>query len=439
MVIGEWRLVRFHSPITSHYSHFRLAPEVPNRYKSIGVGYPSGNPHALANPSQSRRSAHSGGESNIQSQRSRASSGFSRRVAHGQHGDGARAIRARRFRSERERHGSRGRRPIGRQDSSRRRFYHVRQRRSAVTRNRIARLNPNGTLDTAFNPNANGTVRAIAVQADGKILVGRLFQRSEQHWRAGAQPHRPARSHHRPGWIRSTRTRTFWSFPSPCRRTARFWPAAISPPWADNRAITLPGSSTTGLADFVQPERERYCLCHRGADGRQDSGRRRFQRSEQHRRTNAQSHRPARSRHRLGGFVRPERELFVVSIAVQADGKILAGGYFNGANSIGGQARNRIARLDPTTGLADSFDPNANDNVRSMRCSRTARFWSGGAFSGTKHRRSGARFMARLDAATGLADSLDPKAGSRFHRGAGGWQDPGRRRFHHAHAEWGPA
>ena len=44
-------------------------------------------------------------------------------------------------------------------------------------------------------------------------------------------------------------------------------------------------------------------------------------------------------------------------IAVQADGKILAVGVFS---SIGGQTRNRIARLDATTGLADSFDPNAD-------------------------------------------------------------------------------
>src|SRR2546430_2444793 len=46
---------------------------------------------------------------------------------------------------------------------------------AAVTRNRIARLNPDGTLDAAFNPNANSIVRAIAVQADGKILVGGNF------------------------------------------------------------------------------------------------------------------------------------------------------------------------------------------------------------------------------------------------------------------------
>src|SRR5207244_2226379 len=45
----------------------------------------------------------------------------------------------------------------------------------SVTRNRIARLNPDGTLDTAFNPNANGGVYTIAVQADGKILAGGAF------------------------------------------------------------------------------------------------------------------------------------------------------------------------------------------------------------------------------------------------------------------------
>lgn len=46
-----------------------------------------------------------------------------------------------------------------------------------VTRNRIARLNADGTLDTTFNPNANGFVRSIAVQEDGKIVIGGLFTR----------------------------------------------------------------------------------------------------------------------------------------------------------------------------------------------------------------------------------------------------------------------
>ncbi len=60
---------------------------------------------------------------------------------------------------------------------------------------------------------------------------------------------------------------------------------------------------------------------------------------------------------------------------MQADGKILAGGHFT---SIGGQTRNRIARLDPTTGLADSFDPNANGGVYAIAVQADGKILAGG-------------------------------------------------------------
>src|SRR5688572_27211196 len=44
-----------------------------------------------------------------------------------------------------------------------------------VTRHRLARLDPDGSVDTSFNPGANGIVAALALQPDGKILVGGLF------------------------------------------------------------------------------------------------------------------------------------------------------------------------------------------------------------------------------------------------------------------------
>jgi uncharacterized delta-60 repeat protein len=44
-----------------------------------------------------------------------------------------------------------------------------------VTRNRITRLNADGSLDTTFNPGANDTVSSLAVQPDGKIVVGGRF------------------------------------------------------------------------------------------------------------------------------------------------------------------------------------------------------------------------------------------------------------------------
>jgi Putative Ig domain. len=43
------------------------------------------------------------------------------------------------------------------------------------TRNRLARLNADGSLDSAFNPNFNNSVNAVAIQRDGKILVGGTF------------------------------------------------------------------------------------------------------------------------------------------------------------------------------------------------------------------------------------------------------------------------
>lgn len=46
---------------------------------------------------------------------------------------------------------------------------------SATPRLQIARVNSMGDLDTAFDPAADGGVHSIAVQADGKILVGGLF------------------------------------------------------------------------------------------------------------------------------------------------------------------------------------------------------------------------------------------------------------------------
>ncbi|MFZ1220180.1 MAG: delta-60 repeat domain-containing protein, partial [Chthoniobacterales bacterium] len=175
---------------------------------------------------------------------------------------------------------------------------------AAVPRNRIARLNPDGTLDAAFNPNANGWVRAIALQADGRILVGGAFTQ------IGGRPR---------------------------KNIARLDP-------------------TTGEADSFDPN----------------------------------------------------SNWEVMSLAVQADGKILVGGNFWGPNSIGGQSRNRIARLDPTTGLADSFDPNADVTVVSFATQRDGKILVGGAFNGVGGQPR--RGIARLDPTTGLADSFNANA-----------------------------
>jgi hypothetical protein len=44
-----------------------------------------------------------------------------------------------------------------------------------VTRNRAARLYPNGALDTDFNPNANNSVDGAVIQGDGGIVLTGKF------------------------------------------------------------------------------------------------------------------------------------------------------------------------------------------------------------------------------------------------------------------------
>ncbi len=46
---------------------------------------------------------------------------------------------------------------------------------NSTARNRIARLNQDGTVDTTFNPNANDQIYQILVQPNGQILIGGAF------------------------------------------------------------------------------------------------------------------------------------------------------------------------------------------------------------------------------------------------------------------------
>ncbi len=57
---------------------------------------------------------------------------------------------------------------------------------SRTTRNRIARVNADGTLDASFDPNANSPVFSVAVQADGKVLLGGVFKRLQPNGAASS-------------------------------------------------------------------------------------------------------------------------------------------------------------------------------------------------------------------------------------------------------------
>src|SRR5437762_1268800 len=94
----------------------------------------------------------------------------------------------------------------------------------------------------------------------------------------------------------------------------------------------------------------------------------------------------------------PNANSTVYSIAVQADGSIVAACAFFGVNGVGGHTRNRIARLNPDGTLDSAFDPNANSNVYSIAVQADGRILAGGNFTNIGGQTR--NFFARLDATT---------------------------------------
>lgn len=76
--------------------------------------------------------------------------------------------------------------------------------------------------------------------------------------------------------------------------------------------------------------------------------------------------------------------------------------------AVGEVTRNRLARLDPATGQADSFDPNASSIVRAIAIQGDGKILVGGDF--TKVGDETRNFIARLDGTSGNLDSFNANA-----------------------------
>jgi uncharacterized delta-60 repeat protein len=195
-----------------------------------------------------------------------------------------------------------------------------------VTRNRIARLNANGTLDAGFNPNVDEQVTAIVVQADGRILIGGFFTTV-----GGVTRNRIARIDAN-GTLDNDFNPDLDGFVQ-C--------IAVQ----ENGKILVGGGFSTvgGVA------RNNLARLNGDASGTLDSN---FNRS-------------------VDGSV--------FSIALQADQKILIGGFFY---LVGGVARNGIARLnaDAAGTLDPAFDPNVNSGVATIAVQADGKILLGGEY-----------------------------------------------------------
>ena len=282
-----------------------------------------------------------------------------------------------------------------------------------VTRNNLARLNTDGTLDTVFNPNPNNFVNAMAVQPDGKILVAGAFTAISGQTRLYI-----ARLDGGSGLVDS-------SFDPSANQS--LVSITIQP---DGKILVGGGFSviggqprnfvarldaTNGFADSFNPNANGIVeTIAVDVDGKVLLGGLFTTLAPNGGSTVARNYlarlNPTGT---LDAAFDPNPNNIVDSIALQTDGKILVGGSFHGVNSIGGQARNFIARLDPATGLPDSYNPSSSGNVYTMAIQADGKILVGGLFSiiGGQARHA----IARLDPGTGLADSFDPNVNAEVH------------------------
>ncbi len=193
----------------------------------------------------------------------------------------------------------------------------------SVARNRIARLNPDGSVDLAFDPNAADVVNAIALQVDGKILIGGHFDQ------VGGQAR---------------------------KRFARLDPITGTP----DSFNPIAGNDVFAIA--VQSDGK--ILLGGKFDKIGSTSRKRIARID-----------PNTA---LPDSFNPNAPNDVLSIVIEPSGNVLVGGRFD---SIGGQNRRRIARLDAVTGLADAFNPNADGDVLTIALQANGKILAGGKFN----------------------------------------------------------
>jgi uncharacterized delta-60 repeat protein len=201
-------------------------------------------------------------------------------------------------------------------------------------RSRIGRLNPDGTLDTSFNPGATNTspsgcwVYCLAVQADGKIMVGGYFAT------LGGQPRSCIGRLNHDGTVDPT-----------------FNPGIDGPSqYGFPRCLAVQADGKIVVAGYFtalggQP---RNHIGRLNSDGTLDTG------------------------------FNPGASDSVSALAIQTDGKIVVGGQFI---TLGGWGCNYLGRLNADGTPDTHFNAGANSWVNNVVCQPDGKILVGGSFT----------------------------------------------------------
>lgn len=248
-------------------------------------------------------------------------------------------------------------------------------------RSNLARLNDDGSVDSSFDARTDGAVYSVQVQPDGRILIGGLFTRVNGVARTGV-----ARLE-ADGTLESALT-----FSPAMGVDNAVYAVALQP---DGKILlgglfeTIQGTPRKGIARLKADgsldsafdpgtgfDDSVYCIALQ-SDGRilVGGGFENFDGTVRGRIARLEDDGDLDTTFNPGTGADDR----VTSMAVQADGKILLGGWFGSYN---GSPRNRIARLLTSGGIDDAFNPGsgANDHIYSMALQVDGKILVGGLF-----------------------------------------------------------
>ena len=196
----------------------------------------------------------------------------------------------------------------------------------------LARLNSDGTLDNGFDPAPSGFVETLVVQPDGQILVGGGFLTIGGQTRWGIA-RLSAAGVVDPGFNAAAEYRDFFGM-------------------VHALALQANGQIVVGGHFMKLGGQWRTNIARLNVDGTVD---------------------PAFNPGAAGGAVGD-----VLSLCLQPDGKILAGGWFA---ALAGKPRNGFGRLDPSGALDAAFDPKPVGTVLAVAVQPDGQLIVGGTFT----------------------------------------------------------
>lgn len=212
---------------------------------------------------------------------------------------------------------------------------------TSATRNNIARLNADGSLDGSFDPNPNMNVNCIVIQPDGKLLLGGGFTMLQPNGAAAATARNYIARLNADGTLDPDFNPNVDNFVT-C--------LALQP----DGKVLLGGAFNTIRPDGAVPATSRKYVARINADGTTDAD------------------------------FSPNPDEPVYCLAVQPDGKVLLGGWFSTLqpnDAAAATTRRNIARVNSDGTLDTGFHPNANNVVSSLAIEVNGKVLMGGAFT----------------------------------------------------------